>query len=75
MVTKSELEREAITSLTSLCLERGLDSIGDKDTLIARLLGKEKPEPEPEPPPEEPGPAPEPAPEPSPAEPGPAPEG
>ena len=48
MAKKSELERETITELTVLCIERGLDSTGDKDTLIARLLGKEKPEPKPE---------------------------
>jgi len=48
MVEKSELERESITGLTILCIEQGLDPIGDKETLIARLLGKEKPEPEPE---------------------------
>jgi len=49
MVKKSELEQKTITELTILCLQGGLDSIGDKETLITRLLGKEKPKPEPEP--------------------------
>jgi len=49
MVKKSELERKTITELTILCMGQGLNSIGDKETLIARLLGEEKTEPEPEP--------------------------
>ncbi len=56
MVKKSELEQKTITELTILCMGQGLNSTGDKETLIARLLGKEKPEPEPvvEPPATEP---------------------
>jgi len=46
MVEKAELEREPLTGLTILCMKQGLDPTGDKETLIARLLGKEKPEPE-----------------------------
>ncbi len=63
MVRKADLERKTITELTVLCIERGLDPTGeDKDTLIARLLGKEKTKPEPEPEPK-PEPEPEPGPE------------
>lgn len=49
MVKKSELERKPITELTILCIEQGLDQTGDKETLIAKLLGKEKTKPKPEP--------------------------
>lgn len=50
MVKESELEQKTITELTILCLQGGLDPTGDKETLIARLLGKEKTKPkEPEP--------------------------
>lgn len=48
MVKKSELEGKPITELVILCLQKGLDTTGDKETLIAKLLGKEKPEPKPE---------------------------
>ena len=69
MVKKPGLEQKPITELTFLCLQQGLNSTGDKETLIARLLGKKKPEPEPEPDPE-----PEPVVEPPAADPEPEPE-
>lgn len=46
---KTELQAFTLTRLMGLCSQEGLSDEGDKDTLIARLLGKEKPEPEPEP--------------------------
>ncbi len=49
MVKKTELEQKTITELTVLCMGQGFDPTGDKETLIARLLGKEKPKPKPEP--------------------------
>ncbi len=56
MVKKTELEQKTITELTILCMGQGLDTTGDKDTLIARL----EPEPVVEPPATEPEPEPEP---------------
>lgn len=42
---KRELEAHSLTTLMCLCLQVGLSNEGDKDTLIARLLGKPEPEP------------------------------
>lgn len=40
---KIELEAQTLTRLMGMCLQKGLNPEGDKDTLIARLLGKKAP--------------------------------
>lgn len=40
---KIELEAQTLTRLEFICMQKGLNPEGDKDTLIARLLGEKKP--------------------------------
>lgn len=40
---KIELEAQTLTRLMGMCIQKGLNPEGDKDTLIARLLGKKVP--------------------------------
>lgn len=40
---KIELEAQTLTRLEFMCIQKGLNPEGDKDTLIARLLGKKEP--------------------------------
>lgn len=45
-MTKEECDNLTLIELEAKCQEQGLDSIGSREELTARLLGKGKPEPE-----------------------------